>query len=67
MSTDQALREPTPALAYRAARMVAADPGDALRTARALIRGRIDLRSCAEVGLRPRVYGRCQVTGGSGI
>lgn len=47
--------------------MVAADPGGALTTARALIRGRIELRSCAEVGLRPRVYGRCQVTGGSGI
>jgi acetyltransferase-like isoleucine patch superfamily enzyme len=70
VASDHALevpREPQAPLFLRGLRLVLADPGDAARTARALVRGRIDLRSCGEVGLRPRVYGRCKVTGGSGI
>jgi maltose O-acetyltransferase len=70
MTTEQAMSagaEPHLSLLQRGVRLALTDPVGSLRTARALARGRIDLRSCAEVGLRPRIYGRCSVTGGSGI
>lgn len=37
------------------------EPGWALTSAGALVRARLDLRACQQIGERPRLYGRCKV------
>jgi maltose O-acetyltransferase len=48
-------------------RRTLADPVGTARIALATARGRIALRRCREVGYGPRLYGRCLVSGGSGV
>lgn len=51
----------------RAMRRTFADPLGTARIAAATVRARVALRGCREVGYGPRLFGRCRVSGGSGI
>lgn len=48
-------------------RRTLADPVGTARIALATARARVALRRCREVGYGPRLYGRCLVSGGSGV
>jgi maltose O-acetyltransferase len=43
------------------------DPRGSLSDAGAYLRARVDLAGCKQLGIRPRLYGRCWVEGGDGI
>jgi acetyltransferase-like isoleucine patch superfamily enzyme len=43
------------------------DPFGSISNAKAFMQARVDLGSCARLGVRPRLYGRCWVEGGKGI
>ena len=51
----------------RAVRRALGDPFGSARIAFATARARFALRGCREVGYGPRLFGRCRVSGGSGI
>jgi maltose O-acetyltransferase len=53
--------------AGKAARRILSDPVGTAHIALATARARLALRSCREVGYGPRLFGRCRVSGGSGI
>jgi carbonic anhydrase/acetyltransferase-like protein (isoleucine patch superfamily) len=51
----------------RAVRRTLSDPRGTASIVLATARARVALRSCREVGYGPRLFGRCRVSGGSGI
>ena len=51
----------------RAVQRTLSDPLGTVRIVVATARARIALRGCSQVGYGPRLFGRCHVSGGSGI
>jgi serine acetyltransferase len=51
----------------KAVRRAVSDPVGTARIVVATARARVALRGCREVGYGPRLFGRCRVSGGSGI